>query len=83
MGRPFRNPAHLIALDETPPIDVNDQAPPTTIVMGAPEQIESADPLSERLDDILGPALLLVVELGDKSSLLSVCVSSDETVDHG
>ena len=50
--------------------------------MGAPEQIEPADPLTESFDNVFGPAFLLVIELSDEPGLFPVGVSPDKTVDN-
>lgn len=72
--------AHLISLDKAPTVDIDDQTSPTSVLVGAPEQIKPTNPLTESLDDILGPALLLIVELSDEPRLFTICVSSDETI---
>lgn len=75
--------AHLISLDKAPTVDIDDQASPTSVLVGAPEQIKPTNPLTESLDDILGPALLLIVELSDEPRLFTICVSSNETIHDG
>jgi hypothetical protein len=75
--------AYLVTLDKAPTVDVDDQTPPTTVLMGTPEQIETTHPLTESLDDVLGPALFLVIELSNKPRLFAIGVSPDKTIHDG
>lgn len=67
----------LVALDETPSVNVNDHASATAL---ASQQIETADSLTESFHDVFGVPFFVRRELGDKSSFLSIGVSPDETI---
>jgi hypothetical protein len=68
---------HLITLDETPTIHVDYQTPPLPVLMRTPQQVESADPLAETLDNVPRPALLVIRELSDESRFFTVCIAAD------
>lgn len=72
----------MVSLDKAPSVDVNDQTPDPGLFR-TPQQVESANALTKRLDDVLGPALFLGRELRDEPGFLAVGVSSYETVHDG
>lgn len=67
----------LVALDETPTVDVNDHASATAL---ASQQIETADSLAEGFHDISCIPFFVRRELGDESGFLSIRISPDETI---
>jgi hypothetical protein len=62
----------LIALDETPSIDVNDLTGTITS-----KQVETAYPLTECFNHVSAICYFVVRELGDESCFLSIGISTD------
>lgn len=71
---------HLVTLDKTPPIHVNDQTPPLPIIVGTPQQIEPTNSLTEAFDDISSPSLLIVGQLSDETGFFAVGVTTYKTI---
>jgi hypothetical protein len=74
---------HLVPLDETPTIHINNQALRPAILPGASKQIEPTNPLPKRLHNILRPAPLILRKLGDEASLFAVRVTTNQSIDYG
>ena len=64
-----RDPADLIAFDKAPTVHIDNHALRRAL---ASQQIKTAHPLSERVDDIPGVRDLLIRELRDEPRLFAI-----------
>jgi hypothetical protein len=71
---------YLVALDETPSVDIDDHTPVSTFTS---QQVKAAYSLAKRIDNVASVFDLLGGELANESSLFAIGIAPNKTVDYG